>query len=1196
VGDPETLSRKLKEVDNNGWVDETLPLRMLHGLRDSVRRNIRSQGAMFSETAEEPVLPQAAFAATTAPEAPRTVEPTVEALPALSMIEEQPVVETLDQPAALVLEPAAFAEEPALIAEPVLASEPVAASEPGLAADPVPSLSGQATDHLARRVRAAESRRQHRRRPLAKAGLVASTVMAMVGGTAGVAFANAANPLPTSAGTATVNANKTVSVHLSGTWSWGPPAVTKGPQDCAGRYGLGWAVDWWGMSASSSAASIAGLTNGAGAALTPGGSIPSGGQFFHVNTNDLSSVAGHPSSYDGFDTFATDCTQDANGNAQGNWSANAVYPSAASIPPQLCVIMYDPHGKETSASNSAKDYSTTGDDDNSIQTNAFNPAGSNFCFTPHFTNPQTLAGNIFLCNAAGQQTTTPPSDAGTLTSTAPSGVNESGPSGGNSFGPSNVTHSGNWTVDATAPSGFHFVSCGSNAANLTGNNPSSANQTVNVPAGGTGTAVFYVVPNTVVQTLTGQILTCATNPATEVHTGTLSATGPAGSTAIPTQADPINAVPVDSGNWIVSATAPAGTQFVSSCGQTGNGTTAHQTVNVPPGQSGTATFFVTPNPNNPSLTLTKTADVSTVTAGNSFNWTLVAHNAGPGNATHAVVTDPIPNGLTINGTPSTTQGSCAVSGQNVTCTLGTLAANTSDTIVINVTANGTVCGPIINTGTLTTDQGTTQGSAQVTVNCPNFSINLQKSASIGNNATITAGTSFTYTLVATNTGGAPATGVVVTDAIPSQLTINGTPTSTEGTCSVSGNNVSCTVGTLAANNGSATITINVGTSTSSCGVVNNMGQVTATGGTVGNSNTVTTTIACAETVGITVGVVKTNNAQDPTGTDFGKTETAQTLGETFNYQAVITNTSTVTEVIGTITDTIAGQPIQDVCPSLVGQTLAPQASVTCTFQGVAPNTSGGSITDTVTVPVSQQGTPTNTGTGTDTSTVNTPPGVVITKASNAAGTGFGQNETVKAGSTSVPYQVTVSNPNSSPGTITSLTDTIGGTTTNICPDLIGTVLDPKGGAHDTVVCNFTTSVPTSITTDTAAVNLSVNGVVVPGSAQTTVFPPVLGTVITPATPAPALAFTGAPIGKMLASALGMIAMGLLLLFGLQVIDSRRRPSLRFAVAERGRRAGPVPTRAQSGWKGGNGYEQTATAAAVTWLADRIRSNFGHLRR
>lgn len=73
-------------------------------------------------------------------------------------------------------------------------------------------------------------------------------------------------------------------------------------------------------------------------------------------------------------------------------------------------------------------------------------------------------------------------------------------------------------------------------------------------------------------------------------------------------------------------------------------------------------------------------------------------------------------------------------------------------------------------------------------------------------ATITVGQTFAYTIVVSNTGGGSATGVVVTDVLPAQVTFVSSST-TQGSCSGT-TTVTCTIGTLAPSS-SATITINV---------------------------------------------------------------------------------------------------------------------------------------------------------------------------------------------------------------------------------------------------------------------------------------------------------------------------------------------------------------------------------------------------
>jgi hypothetical protein len=194
------------------------------------------------------------------------------------------------------------------------------------------------------------------------------------------ALANAPNPNPDIKAVETVNPNGTVTVKVSGTWSW--PG-----QSCEGRYGEGWAVDWWGISASPTPANAFTLTN-ASIVTAPGttttgdepfaGSIqlPNNGGYFHVGEY-----------YDGEDVNSSStCTDTGTGGSAGStgsWSATATYPNKSDLPPQICVNMYDEHGSEGKPSGSANDFSPTKDNDNSIQTNAFNPtAGAGYCAVP----------------------------------------------------------------------------------------------------------------------------------------------------------------------------------------------------------------------------------------------------------------------------------------------------------------------------------------------------------------------------------------------------------------------------------------------------------------------------------------------------------------------------------------------------------------------------------------------------------------------------------------------------------------------------------------------------------------------------------------------------------------------------------------------------------------------------------------------
>jgi len=86
---------------------------------------------------------------------------------------------------------------------------------------------------------------------------------------------------------------------------------------------------------------------------------------------------------------------------------------------------------------------------------------------------------------------------------------------------------------------------------------------------------------------------------------------------------------------------------------------------------------------------------------------------------------------------------------------------------------------------------------------------------------VTTGTTFFYTLTATNNGPSPATNVIVTDTLPPSLQfVSATPS--QGTCNAS-SPVTCNLGSLAVS-ASATVTLTV--------------QVIGTSGTITNTATV----------------------------------------------------------------------------------------------------------------------------------------------------------------------------------------------------------------------------------------------------------------------------------------------------------------------------------------------------------------------
>ncbi len=97
----------------------------------------------------------------------------------------------------------------------------------------------------------------------------------------------------------------------------------------------------------------------------------------------------------------------------------------------------------------------------------------------------TIAGHIYLCNAAGAPTTSEVA-GGTLAATGPQAVT----SQPNPMAPLTVPP-GSYSMTAASPSGYVLVTCGGSAT--IGSNGTSASEPVVVPSGGNGVGIFYVV-------------------------------------------------------------------------------------------------------------------------------------------------------------------------------------------------------------------------------------------------------------------------------------------------------------------------------------------------------------------------------------------------------------------------------------------------------------------------------------------------------------------------------------------------------------------------------------------------------------------------------------------------------------------------------------------------------------------------------
>ncbi|HEX9316892.1 MAG TPA: DUF11 domain-containing protein, partial [Actinomycetota bacterium] len=203
------------------------------------------------------------------------------------------------------------------------------------------------------------------------------------------------------------------------------------------------------------------------------------------------------------------------------------------------------------------------------------------------------------------------------------------------------------------------------------------------------------------------------------------------------------------------------------------------------------------------LGITKTGP-ATATAGGPIAYTLTATNNGPDAATGVTVSDTLPAGVGFASATSS-QGTCTNASGTVTCDVGSLASAASATITINATAPATA-GSVMNTATISgneTDPNPANNSASASIQVAGTTggsadLSISKHAFPGSGdeyPRLQVGNSFLYVLAVRNLGPSTATGVTVTDQLPSGVTFRKVATS-KGTCTQVAGTVSCAIGTL----------------------------------------------------------------------------------------------------------------------------------------------------------------------------------------------------------------------------------------------------------------------------------------------------------------------------------------------------------------------------------------------------------------
>ncbi|MGD0085487.1 MAG: hypothetical protein ABSD78_20230, partial [Acidimicrobiales bacterium] len=267
---------------------------------------------------------------------------------------------------------------------------------------------------------------------------------------------------------------------------------------------------------------------------------------------------------------------------------------------------------------------------------------------------------------------------------------------------------------------------------------------------------------------------------------------------------------------------------VNNTGVITNTATETQSATTPNSAGGTtSTGSVTINATQfANVTLTKTASNSAPADGGSDSYTLTVSNSNTSSSSAAsvVVTDPLPNGDSYVSTGTPPSGTTVSEADNaVTWTVGTLAVGASLQLVINVTVTGATA--IVNTATETQSSttpdssGATSTSASATITPTSVAnVLLQKSAGTLDPA---VGSQEAYTLTVTGEGPDSASGVVVTDPLPTGVTYVSTGTAPTGTTvSESGGTVTWTITNPLPDGTSFSLTVNATVNVSSGSITN----------------------------------------------------------------------------------------------------------------------------------------------------------------------------------------------------------------------------------------------------------------------------------------------------------------------------------------------------------------------------------------
>jgi len=259
------------------------------------------------------------------------------------------------------------------------------------------------------------------------------------------------------------------------------------------------------------------------------------------------------------------------------------------------------------------------------------------------------------------------------------------------------------------------------------------------------------------------------------------------------------------------------------------------------------------------LTLTKVADLATVSAGDAIGYTITASNTGGTSIGPVLVNDPLPGNSGLEWTISPTDPDCAITLGTLSCDFGWIDPGDHHSVHITSLTTAGTCGTVDNTASaelgtdnivngidraIVPDQVEITAEAKIIVQCPDLTITKTSDLYQG-----VGGKKISWTITVTNEGPGTAHDVVLTD----DLSAFGPPLSVDDTthCGISLSILTCNFHDMAP---SAAFTVHVSAVLSSIG---DCGEIRNAASVVASNESMITSLAITKVLCPNVSVVKT---------------------------------------------------------------------------------------------------------------------------------------------------------------------------------------------------------------------------------------------------------------------------------------------------------------------------------------------------